>query len=512
MKRSLYRLLPFLCLAALATDPATAGTASKQDKALAAATTASLPEFIDFLKRPNVAHKPGPDMRHNADWVEAAFKRRGFATRQLEDGETPMVFAEWPGNSKARKTVLFYAHMDGQAVFPKEWDQPDPFQPVLKRKLADGRWETLPIEALTGGPVDPEWRLFARSAADDKAPIVMLLAAMDAMKAQGKSPSINVKIILDSQEESGSPTLKDVIDRNRSLLTADAVVMLDGPMHASNRPTLVFGHRGIGVFTLTLFGPRGDLHSGHYGNYAPNPAQALATLLAGMKDADGRVLIPGFYDGVDRSDATRHVLASVPDDEAAMRARIGIAAAERLGANYQEAINYPSLNITAMKSGEIASQRSILPAQAAASFDIRTLPTTPFDRQVDLVRQWVAAQGYHLVDDVPTEEDRRRYPKLASLKAGVSTAALMTPLDASIGVWAAKAFRRQFKQEPVRIPVMGGTVPTAPLVEALKVPVLLVPLVNNDNNQHAANENLRLGNYVEGVKAIYSLLNQPVTD
>lgn len=512
MKRPLYQLLPFLCLAALATCPVMAGTPSKQDKALAAAATASLPEFIDFLKLPNLAHLPGPDMHRNADWAEAAFKRRGFAAQQLEDGDTPMVFAQWPGSSTVRKTVLFYAHMDGQAVFPKEWNQADPFQPVLKRKATDGKWETLPLEALTAGPVDPEWRLFARSAADDKAPIAMLLAAMDAMKALGKSPAINVKIILDSREESGSPTLKDVIDRSRDLLAADAVVILDGPMHASNRPTLVFGHRGIGVFTLTLFGPKGDLHSGHYGNYAPNPAQSLATLLAGLKDADGRVLVPGFYDGVDRSEATRRVLASVPDDEAAMRARIGIAEAERLGANYQEAINYPSLNITAMKSGEIDSQRSILPAQAAASFDIRTLPATPFDRQVDLVRNWVAGQGYHLVDGVPSEEERRRYPKLASLKAGVSTAALMTPLDAPIGVWASKALRHQFGHEPVRIPVMGGTVPTAPLVEALKVPVLLVPLVNNDNNQHAANENLRLGNYLDGVKALYSLLNQPLVD
>lgn len=511
MKRPLYRLLPFLCLAVLSSGPAMAGSPSTQEKALAAAATASLPEFIEFLRLPNLAHRPGPHMRRNADWAEAAFKRRGFVARQLEDGETPMVFAQWPDASPARKTVLFYAHMDGQAVFPKEWDQADPFQPVLKRRQADG-WEAMPLDALTAGPVDPEWRIFARSAADDKAPITMLLAAMDALKATGKSPAINIKVILDSQEESGSRTLKDVIDRNRDLLTADAVVILDGPMHASNRPTLVFGHRGIGVFTLTVFGPKGDLHSGHYGNYVPNPAQRLATLLAGLKDADGRVLVPGFYDGVDRSEATRRVLASVPDDQAAIRARVGIAEAERLGANYQEAISHPSLNVTAMKSGEIDSQRSILPAQAAASFDIRTLPATPFDRQVTLVRQWVAGQGYHLVDGIPTEADRRQYPKLASLKAGVSTAALMTPLDAPIGVWATKAFRRQFGEDPVRIPVMGGTVPTAPLVEALRAPVLLVPLVNNDNNQHAANENLRLGNYIEGVKALYALLNQPLAD
>lgn len=508
MKCASRLLLSALFLCGLFTATRT-DSASAEDAALARATTASLTEFVEFLRIPNITQASDGSMRRNADWALAAFQRRGMTARLLENGDAPMVLAQWDGAGPSARTILFYAHMDGQAVFPDEWQQPDPFAPMLKRKTTDGRWEALSLDQLTQGQIDPEWRLFARSAADDKAPILMLLAAIDALMAQDKRPTVNVKVILDSQEEAGSPTLRAVIDANHDRLVADAVVMLDGPMHASARPTLVFGHRGIGTFTLTVFGPARDLHSGHYGNYVPNPAFALGQLLAAMKDGQGRVLIPGFYDGVDRSPDRRSLLSNVPDDEAAMRHGLGIAASEAVGGNYQEAINLPSLNVTAMESGNIASKRSIIPAMAAASFDIRTVPATPFDRQVGLIRHWLVQQGYHLIDGAPTDDQRRHYPKLASLTLGPSTAALMTPLDSAVGMWAARALQRRFGKEPLRIPIMGGTVPTAALVDGLKLPVLLLPLVNSDNNQHAANENLRLGHYQAGTEALYGLLTEP---
>ncbi|WP_374571513.1 M20/M25/M40 family metallo-hydrolase [Phenylobacterium sp.] len=503
--RSLCAALALACLAAL---PAQAGT-PRHEKAVRAAAQADLPEFIDFLKIPNVAFQSSANMRRNADWAEAAFKRHGFAARQLQDGDTPMVYAEWPAASPARKTVLFYAHMDGQAVFPKEWDQPDPFVPVLRAKAADGSLQDLPLERLTSGTTDPEWRLFARSAADDKAPILMLIAAMDAVKALGLKPAVNVKVIIDSHEEGGPPTLKDVVARNAELLKADAVVMLDGPMHDTNRPTLVFGHRGGAGFTLTVFGASEDLHSGHYGNFAPNPAFGLARLVTSMKDADGRVLIPGFYEGVAMDAASKAARAAVPDDEAALRARLGIAESEKVGVSYQEAMAYPTLNITEMKAGEPGSHRSIIPSFATASFDSRTVPGTPPARQLALVKAWVQQQGYHLVDGEPTAEERAAYPLLASVKGGGGAPALQTPLDAPVGVWARKALLAEFGQEPVRIPIMGGGVPSSPFSQGLKAPVLLIPLVNKDDNQHAANENLRVGNYFDGARSLFSLVTQP---
>ncbi|QJU60567.1 M20/M25/M40 family metallo-hydrolase [Sphingomonas sp. AP4-R1] len=481
------------------------------EKAITAAAQATLPELVDAVMIPNVMRASTADMRRNADWVEAAFKRHGFAARQLADGETPMVYVEAPAAAKGAKTVLFYAHMDGQAVNPAEWNQPGPFVPTLKKKKPDGTWEVLPIDALAKGAPDPEWRLFGRSAADDKAPILMLMAAMDALKAAGKTPAIRIKILIDSHEEGGPPTLENVVEQNAALLKADAVVMLDGPMHESNKPTLVFGHRGGGGFSLTVWGARTELHSGHYGNYASNPAFALAQLLATMKDADGRVLIPGFYEGVALDPAAKAARAAVPDDEVALRKRLGIKANEKVGTSYQEALAYPSLNITSMKAGSPEASRTIIPAFAIATFDARTVPGTPAPRQVALVRAWVEKQGYHLVQGPPTDEERATYAKLATIAGGEGQGqALQTPLDAAVGGWAHKAFVGAWKAEPVRIPIMGGSVPTRPLVDGVRAPILLVPLVNNDNNQHAANENLRIGNYVMGVKSLYALFSQPL--
>jgi acetylornithine deacetylase/succinyl-diaminopimelate desuccinylase-like protein len=506
-------LLCAAAIAAVGVFATSAAPAAEKPDPTKAAAAASLPEYVEFLKIPNVTRRSTAEIRDNAVWLEAAFRKHGFSSRQLPDGDTPMVFAEWPGASPKRKTVLFYAHMDGQAVRDSEWFQPSPFTPVLKQGQPDGAWKTLPIEGLYAKDLDPELRVFARSASDDKAPIMMLMAAMDAMKAAGKAPAINVKIIIDSHEEGGKPTLIDVVKANAALLAADAVVMLDGPMHFSNKPTLVFGHRSGASFNLTVYGAKGELHSGHYGNYSPDPADKLARLISSFKDADGKVVIPGFYDGVDLS-ALKSVLAAVPDDEASMFKRLGIAKRDAVGDNYQESLNYPSLTIVGMASGDVgANRRTAIPATAMASFDARTVPATPGARQIELVKKHIEAQGYHLVTADPTDEERARYPNIARVDSGAGAAegrALNTPLDAPVGKWARQALLAAFGEEPVRIVMMGGSVPSGPLIDGLGKPVLLIPLVNADNNQHAANENMRMGNYFAGVRTLYALFSQPL--
>ncbi len=258
------------------------------------------------------------------------------------------MLAELTGAGPQARTVLLYAHFDGQPVIPENWSQPDPFRPVVKRRDAQGKWQEVGRQQLQASPLDPELRVFARSASDDKAPIMMLLTAVDLLRAQQKSPAINIKVLLDPEEEMGSPSLAGMIERDRAAFAADAMVILDGPQHDSGRSTLVFGNRGITQATLTVFGPRAPLHSGHFGNYAPNPAMRLARLLASMKDDNGRVLVKGYYDGVALSSAERASLTAVGDDEAALRKRIGIARAEKVGENYQEALQYPSLNVRGM--------------------------------------------------------------------------------------------------------------------------------------------------------------------
>lgn len=149
-----------------------------------------------------------------------------------------------------------------------------------------------------------------------------------------------------------------------------------------------------------------------------------------MKDDEGRVVIPGFYEGIDRTPEFKAVLAAVPDDEVAMRARLGIKQNEKVGDNYQEAMNAPTLNIMSMKSGEPESRRSVIPAFATANFGIRTVLGTPAKREIALVRKWVEGQGYHLVNGTPTDDERRTYSRLAAVTGDSDGNALMTPLDA----------------------------------------------------------------------------------
>ena len=467
-----------------------------------------LPEYLKYLTLPNVAKESPSDIKAVAEWTRDTYRKHGLNAKLLPDGQTPMVYAEYMEAGEDAPVVLFYAHMDGQPVNPEQWDQESPWRPVLKTLEGDS-WQSKPMTALTF-TTDPEWRIFARSASDDKGPIMMLLAAIDTLKAENKKPAVNIKVLLDSHEEGGPPTLIDVINRNKNQLQADGVVMLDGPMHPSNRPTLVFGHRGASMVRLTVFGPASDSHSGHYGNYAANPAFLLADLLGKMKDDDGRVTIPGYYDAVKFDDDYASALDAVPADEAALMKRLGIATTEKVAGNYQRAINYPSLNINGLSAASTEATRTIIPATATVTMDIRTTKTATAERQIKLVKDFVIAQGYHLVEDAPTAKERSEYPRIARFISHTGTAALQTPLDEPLGQWALTALSHVSDSEPVIIPMMGGTVPTSPLVSGLQKPVILLPLVNADNNQHAPNENLRLGNFFSGTETLYQMFTTPL--
>ena len=481
------------------------------DASLRAAAVSSFPELLELLALPNDSIVPA-DIRRNAAWLEAAFKRRGFRTRQLENAGKPLVFAELAGNRAGRRTVLFYMHFDGQPVIPSQWSQKDPFRPVVKRRGIDGTWTEVDTSQLLRADFDPELRVFGRSSSDDKGPIVMFLAAFDLLRSRNLEPAVNVKVILDSEEEVGSPGIATVVAANAPLLEADGLVIHDGPVHPGGRPTLVFGNRGIVTVTLTVYGPRGPLHSGHFGNYVPNPAQRLAALLSSMKDDDGRVTIAGYYGRTNLSAQDRAVLAEVPDDEEALRRRIGISAAEKVGATYQESLQYPSLNVRGLASAGVGEKAAnVVPHTAVAELDLRTTVEADAEYLVGLLRRHVEKQGWRLVDQEPSEDERARYPKLASLKTAPAEKAARQPYDSAVGRWASSALERAFaaaggETKPVRIRMMGGTVPTSEIVGPLRLPFVIVPLVNADNNQHAFDENLRAGNYVSGMRTILGLL------
>ena len=464
-----------------------------------------------LLSIPNDSHFP-EQLIPNIEWCEKNLRDRGWETKRLETSSVPLVLGqkEVPG---AQKTVLFYFHIDGQSVDPRQWEQPDPFLPVLKKKNADGKWEIIPMETIQK-TYDPEWRVFARSASDDKGPFAMFLTAWDAMVSKGMMPDYNVKVVLDFEEEIGSPNLASAVNRYKKDLMADMMLIMDGPRHVSNMPTLSFGARGISQITLTTYGPRVDLHSGHYGNYAPNPALRMSQLLASMKDERGSVVIPGFYDGIKLTQEEKNILAQVPDDDEDIMRKIGIGIKDNVGETYQESLQYPSLNIRGLSSGSVGNEaRTIVPAIAIAEIDVRLVPESDPERLFALIRRHIEDQGYYILDKDPTDEERVKYPKLIKWEGSISYQAFRTAMDSEPGIWLNKAYVRAFGSEPIRKRISGGSLPIAPFVEALNnIPAVTVVTVNFDNNQHGPNENIRLGNFKEGIKTALSILTEPLSE
>ena len=467
---------------------------------------ASLDDFYAFLRLPNDAHYP-EDIEKNIAWSENAFKARGFTTKRLQTASQPVLLAERK-SPRASKTVLLYLHIDGQPVRPELWEQESPWLPVLKKKDASGNWQKIADEKLKGD-LDREWRIFARSASDDKGPAMALLAALDAAAEAGIQPAFNIKVFLDFEEEIGSPSLPEAVAKHQNELAADRIIIFDGPMHESNQPTLVFGARGIADVKLTTYGPSVPQHSGHFGNYAPNPALRLAQLLASMKDEQGRVLIPGWYEGIALSAKELEVLKAVPDEEEKLRRRLGIASIDSVGAFYQEALQYPSLNIHGMASGWVGKEaRTIVPATATAELDIRLVPESDPERLIALLKEHIQKQGYHIIQGEPTVEERAAYPRIISMESQIAYEAFRTPMDSETGQWLNRALSRAYGKEPVKMRIMGGSLPIAPFVTILDIPAVIVPLVNSDNNQHSPNENIRLGNYIDSVRTILALLSE----
>ncbi|NRB62766.1 MAG: M20/M25/M40 family metallo-hydrolase [Saprospiraceae bacterium] len=483
-------------------------TQSPSDETIEKYTQQSFQEFYEFLTLPNDASIP-EQLEANINWVSNAFQKRGFTITRLPTKSIDLILAEqsFPG---AQKTVMFYMHVDGQSVDPIAWKQKTPFTPTLKAQDQNGNYQEIPWSHLDTPP-DPNWRIYARSSSDAKGPIVMFLAALDAMKEEKTTPNYNIKIIMDNEEEIGSPSLPEAVVTYREKLAADMLVILDGPMHVTNRPTLAFGARGIAKVRITTYGPRVPQHSGHYGNYAPNPAIRLAQLLASMKDEEGRVTIPGFYDGISLSDEVKEILASVPDDENHILEKLGVAAPEKVGANLQEAIQYPSLNIRGMSSGWVGRKvRTIIPAAAVANLDIRLVKESDPERLIQLIRNHIEERGYHILETEPTDEERKKYPRLLSMANSISYQAFRTDLNSPIGNWLSRALVSAHGEVPIKIRSHGGSVPIAPFVNTLNVPAVIVPVVNSDNNQHSPNENVRLREYYMGVRTFAGILSENI--
>lgn len=479
MKPSL--LAAALCLAALPANAAPRDWAEANRDAL-------LREYVALLAIPNVATNRA-DIRRNADHIVGMMQRRGLSPRLLEseDGQAPpLIYGEWrvPG---ATRTYILYAHYDGQPVTPSAWTITQPFTPRL---LGEGR----------------EARLYARSASDDKAGVMAILAAVDALRAEGRRPGFNLKIVFEGEEEAGSPNLAGLLRRHRDALASDGWIIVDGPAHQSGPPMVNLGVRGDINMEVTVYGPVRPLHSGHYGNWAPNPAMMLAQLLASMKDETGRVTIAGFYDDVvPLTAAERRAIADAPAPDAQMRSELGLGWTEGAGASLMEQINLPSLNINGVRSADVgANSRNVIPTEATAALDLRLVLGNDPDRQVERVIRHIRAHGYAVMDRAPTIEERRRLPRIARVERTAGYPAERTPLDHPLARALAGAMRA--RGPVVVLPSLGGSLPLYLIRRELGAATATLGLWNHDNNQHAEDENVRVESLLNGVAAIADVM------
>ncbi len=435
----------------------------------------SVQQLVEFLKIPSVSSRSEHegDMRQCAEWLHAELDRLGVAAEILSTPGHPIVFGELREAGEGAATVLIYGHYDVQPVEPlDEWKTP-PFEPDLR-----------------GG------RIYARGSADDKGQIHLHLKALEAYRqACGKLP-INVKFMFEGEEEVGSEHLVEFVKSNRERLACDACVISDTPMLSAELPSIVIGLRGLVYIEVRLRGPKQDVHSGAYGGAIANPANALAQMIAALKDGDGRITTPGFYDSVNEpSEAEKKALAELPTTEADILEQTG---APALG-NGEAGVHFinrmwtrPTLDVNGLLSGYTGEgSKTIIPATAMAKLSMRLVPDQ---------------DPYKICDALQTQ--------LGSLlplglKIDIFRHSFGRPWyadpDGPVFRAAAEAVEGSFGREPLFIRV-GGSIPIVPMIEReLEVPVLLLGFVLPGSNLHAPNEWLSLEMYYRGIETVARL-------
>ncbi len=389
---------------------------------------AILRDFAELLTYPNRARDTA-DIERAAGYIRDELAAAGAASELLQiDGAPPIVYGELKLAGDER-TLGIYVHYDGQAVDPSNWTHPA-FEPTLYTSAieAGGVPRSLPSE---GEAVDPEWRLYARSAGDDKAPIAALLTALRAFQEAGVTPTSNLIFFFDGEEEAGSPHLGAYMQRWKDRIEPiDIWLFFDGPAHPSGRPQLTFGVRGSIGMEVTVFGATRNLHSGHYGNWAPDTGNLLARLLASTKDDEGRVLVEGWYDSAEPIGAEeRAALEAMPDWDVQLKRELGLARTEGEPEKLQERLLLPALNVRGITSGNTgALGRNVIPNTAVAALGIRLVKGNDPSHLRQLIVDHIERQGFHVVSEDPDLETRRNHPRIAKVTGGGRSVAARTSM------------------------------------------------------------------------------------
>jgi len=465
-------------------------------------------ELREFLAIPNVASDTG-NIQKNADRLKVMLEARGVETHLLSiEGRGPVVFGKLDTLGVTR-TVIFYAHYDGQPVTAADWTDKAPFDPVLRDDSIETGGSKIPFPdvAKTPNAYLDKWRIYARSASDDKSPIVAILAALDALRARNIPLAVSLKFILEGEEEAGSEHLQQTLQLHKNLLKGDLIITGDGPVHQSGRPLVFFGNRGDIGLDITVYGPARALHSGHYGNWAPNPAMQLARLLASMQDENGHVLIPGYYaDVAPLTPLERSALDAMPPNDAELQRELGIARPEGSGKSLVELLQEPSLNVRGIRSGNVNNlTTNIIPDQAETSLDARLVKGEDPRKKFEQIAAFIRKQGFFVVDHQPTMEERRAHPRIAKVIDQGGYRASRTSMDLPVSKALVRVMQQAYNNQVVVAPTLGGSVPMY-IFEDFSLPWIGVPIVNYDNHQHSADENLRLGNLWDGIETYAVLL------
>jgi acetylornithine deacetylase/succinyl-diaminopimelate desuccinylase-like protein len=471
------------------------------DRLLASRRRTIVESFADLLRLNSVSQEP-EKVRATGEWLAAAMRARGLGGRVLETGGNPAVFGERRVQG-ATRTVLIYCHYDTKPIPLKGWLQPNPIEPVFRRGLAESKAPEVPLASVGDDELDG-LLLHARGASDDKGPIWCHLNAIELMDAAGLAPGVNVKLIFDGEEEIGSPFFGPFTEAHRDLLAADVVIVTDGPKHASGRPTIAGGARGVMKIELVIEGARRDLHSGNFA--VPNPAWKLNGLLSSMATPDGTPLIEGFEeDVVGPTPVERRMMAELPLDLPGLAKELGV----DLPADYLDRIMFhPTLTIRGLSSGFVGAEaNTIIPHRATVAIDIRMVKNQRWDKVYARVIEHIRAQGFTVIDspDAPLPDDLRGRAVRVVDKGGYDPA--KTSLDLPISREIIAAIERAHDGEPaVLMPTLGGSVPIWAFTDILALPTLLVPYANANNRQHSPNEHLRLDHLFQGVRTTAQLL------
>ena len=463
-------------------------------------------ELVEFVQIPNES-RDKENILKNASYILGMMGRRGLSPRMLQVPDAaPVLYGEWlvPG---ASSTYVFYAHYDGQPIADaKEWADA-PFSGAVRDGSVESGGKTiakLPDE----GSLDPDWRIFGRGAADDKAGIMTILSAVSALKASGLKPRANLKFVFEGEEETGSEHLDTIMTANKELLRSDGWIICDNAIHSSGRQSIMFGVRGVYAVELTVHGAIRNLHSGQFGNWAPNPAMMLAQLLATMKDSEGRILIDGFYDSVEPlSEREKEAIAKIPNTDTQQMRALKLGRTDGRGARLAELVNLPTLNISGLGSGKVGGQvTTIIPASATAAFDIRLVKGVTRAGTLAQLKAHIQKQGYYVTSSAPTDDERLEHPRIAQLSVTAQGyEAVRTAMDSVFSRKVVNAVEA-VKEDRILIPSSGGSLPLDMIERALGVSIILVGITNPDNNQHAKNENVRIGNLWDGIELYSTLL------